>query len=107
MSGVDSEGMKIYLDDIRSAPDGWERYTRAEDVCAVLLECAGKVEAVSLDNDLGSGRLEGVYVAKLICALAISGWIGSIELSAHTDNPAAELRMENYFTMARGVWERK
>ena len=96
--------MKIWLDDMRSAPDGWERYTRAEDVCAVLLEQADKVTAISLDNDLGTNRLEGVYVAKLIAALAAVRMVGEIELRAYTDNIAAKQRMEAFFDMAKSCW---
>lgn len=45
--------MKIYLDDIREAPEGWIR-TMTVDATFELLKY-NKVEALSLDNDLGSG----------------------------------------------------
>lgn len=52
--------MKVYLDDERETPEGWQRtYTVAETV--ELLKTR-QVEALSLDNDLGPDQPEGYTV---------------------------------------------
>jgi hypothetical protein len=45
--------MKLYLDDIRSAPKGWVQCRWPDEV----IECieGGNVEEISLDHDLGDG----------------------------------------------------
>lgn len=49
--------MKLYLDDERTTPSGWERAYHVWEVIAALK--TGKVTLLSLDNDLGSGEPEG------------------------------------------------
>lgn len=51
--------MKIYLDDIRDAPEGWTRTYFVEETIELLKENSGKVGVISLDNDLGQGYVEG------------------------------------------------
>ncbi len=52
--------MKVYMDDERHTPDGWERtFTVAQTIA--LLETR-KVTHLSLDNDLGWGQDEGYKV---------------------------------------------
>jgi hypothetical protein len=49
--------MKIYLDDERETPDGWQRvYTVPETIQALETR---QVTFLSLDNDLGLNQLEG------------------------------------------------
>lgn len=43
--------MKIWLDDVRPAPEGWEWIKLAEEAVEILGE--GRVEDISLDHDLG------------------------------------------------------
>jgi len=43
--------MKLWLDDARTAPEGWVHVTTTEECIAKL--ATGEVEMVSLDNDLG------------------------------------------------------
>jgi hypothetical protein len=43
--------MRIWLDDIREAPEGWTRCFRPEE--AIELIKSGEVEEISLDYDLG------------------------------------------------------
>lgn len=49
--------MKLYLDDERETPDGWDRAYTVHEVITKLE--AGGVTMLSLDNDLGSGQPEG------------------------------------------------
>lgn len=43
--------MKVYLDDLRIAPDGWVRAYWPEEVIELLK--TGQVDEISLDHDLG------------------------------------------------------
>ncbi len=43
--------MKLWLDDVRPAPDGWVHAKTTSEACDVML--AGQVEEASLDHDLG------------------------------------------------------
>ena len=95
--------MRIWLDDVREAPDGWELFEHASDVMEVLMSNPGCVTHISLDNDLGE-LVEGWHVAKLIAALAHSGMLLRIKLYAHTANPIAAKQMQSYFRMARVAW---
>lgn len=52
--------MKIWLDDIRPAPDGWYRTYTVEQTLELLK--TKSVQALSLDNDLGNGLKEGYVV---------------------------------------------
>lgn len=46
--------MKIYLDDIRDAPESWVRVFGPEEVIKFLM--TNEVEEISLDHDLGDDK---------------------------------------------------
>lgn len=52
--------MKIYLDDERLTPEGWQRAYTVEETIEFLK--TRKVTFLSLDNDLGEGLREGWQV---------------------------------------------
>jgi hypothetical protein len=52
--------MKLYMDDLRPTPDGWERTYTTEETKALLEKRI--VTHLSLDNDLGEGQEEGYKV---------------------------------------------
>lgn len=89
--------MKVYLDDIREAPEGWVRtYTPKETIELIL---GGGVEIVSLDHDLGDDELigTGYDVVKEIERLAYTGemdisWLP--EFVIHSMNPVGCHNME-------------
>ncbi len=56
--------MKLFLDDIREAPEGWEIVRSGEE--AIILLGTNVVEMISLDNDLGSNKMTGYDVTKWI-----------------------------------------
>ena len=51
--------MRVYLDDMRTTPDGWTRAYWPNEVIELLK--SGKVKEISLDHDLGDaqGRVMG------------------------------------------------
>ena len=76
--------MRVYLDDIREAPEGWTRARTAEEAIA-LLE-TGEVEEISLDHDLGEG-MSGYDVATWMeMQVALSGFIPP-KVKVHWANP--------------------
>jgi hypothetical protein len=51
---------KLWLDDVRQAPEGWVQFRRAEDMQR-FVETVGwsKIEIISLDHDLGENIWSG------------------------------------------------
>ena len=95
--------MKIWLDDIRPAPEGWVWCKTAEVVIERLMTTPSLIKAISLDNDLGT-QLEGWHLAKIIAALARAGMLGEIKLYVHTQNTVAKVKIVDYFHIAEEAW---
>jgi len=86
--------MKIYLDDVRPAPDGWKLVYTPEEAIAYILR--GNVEEISLDYDLGLDDIR--------CGYLVLQWIEeqvvydpSFEppkVHLHTMNPVGRARMQ-------------
>lgn len=87
--------LKVFLDDVREAPDGWIRARTPAEVIA-LLE-TGKVEEVSLDHDLGlvEGEREATGYDVLLWIerqVATAGFTPPL-MRVHSANTAAHDRM--------------
>jgi hypothetical protein len=93
--------MKVFLDDERTAPDGWTQARWPEDAIALLK--TGAVTEISLDHDLGDdARGTGYDVLTWIeQAVAARSFLPPL-IHIHTANPAARVRME----LAAGAIER-
>ena len=88
--------MKIWLDDVRPAPEGWVWVT---DVYALLTligtEGLPNIETISFDNDLGTGRLEGHEALSIIEETVMEQGVTKVpDLRPHTANPVARQRMK-------------
>ncbi len=94
---------KLWLDDLRRAPDGWT-WVKTVDEAIELLK-RGAVEEVSLDNDLGAYEPEGYKVADWIEEAAVHGKLNRMKLYAHTRNTVARDRMEAAFRNAKRAWD--
>ena len=81
--------MRVWLDDIRPAPNGWIHVKTAPE-CIELLK-GGKVTHISLDHDLGMDNWvspnNGYDVAKWIEENAYNGSLNKIKCRVHTQNP--------------------
>ena len=77
--------MKVWLDDVRSAPDGWLHVKTPGEVIEHLR--AGDVEELSLDHDLGLVTPEG----KEWTGYDVLAWIE--EQVATSDSPPAVPRI--------------
>lgn len=83
--------MKIYLDDVREAPKGWIRVHTYEEAIEGLK--TGRVEQISLDNDLGTEK-EGYDVAKWIERQTFETNFRPPKIWIHSANPVAARNIE-------------
>jgi hypothetical protein len=101
--------MKVWLDDVREAPDGWVHVTTPEEAIDLLL--SGEVEEVSLDHDLGlatpDAERTGYHVlAWLEKAVATGAWVQPIPMiGIHSANPVGRQRMARAIESIRRLAE--
>lgn len=84
---------KLWLDDIRPAPEGWDWHLSAEtmiDDIRWLINHGAEIEMISLDNDLGELQMEGYKVLDWLESLLIPVEFG---IHIHSANPVARERM--------------
>jgi hypothetical protein len=90
--------VKVWLDDVRSAPGGWTHVTTPEE--AIELLRSGEVEEVSLDHDLGLASAESErtgydVLAWLEQTVATGTWEHEVPvIRVHSANPVGWRRME-------------
>lgn len=94
------KAMKLYLDDERPTPGGWERAYTAPEAIAMLE--TGKVTHLSLDHDLGP---EGAGTGYDVClfveqkvfeqAFQFDNPFVPPVMSTHSANPVGRQRMES------------
>jgi hypothetical protein len=90
--------MRVFLDDVRPAPEGWVRARTPEEVIELLR--SGRVEALSLDFDLGfrgqKERRTGEVVLQWIEERVVRGDadFDLPEITIHSSNPVGRERLE-------------
>lgn len=85
--------MKVYLDDERTAPEGWVQARWPDEVIAMLQ--SGNVTELSLDHDLGNDeRGTGYDVLVWLEEQVVCYPFLLPVIHVHTANPAARLRMK-------------
>ncbi len=92
--GVDEgDQVRLWLDDERPAPPGWELRRWPQDVMRDLEKF--RVQEVSLDHDLGDDDVGTGYdvLAYIERELAEGRMDRAPRIHIHTANPAARLRM--------------
>jgi hypothetical protein len=105
--------MRVWLDDIRDPKNvfiqerygshGDEIWVKTVDEAIELLK-TGKVESISLDNDLGDGVKEGYHVADWLEEQAFIGSIPELDINVHSDNTVAKERMLQAIRSAYRYW---
>ena len=96
--------MKIWLDDVRIMPDGFDRHVRSAAEAIGLL-VRGRVTAISLDYDLGDSRYgTGYDVACWIRKAACEGRLAPIAISIHSADPEGCALMEEAIAEAKRCW---
>ena len=85
--------MRVWLDDVRPAPEGWTPARWPEEVIALLK--TGGVTHVSLDHDLGDDQHgTGYDVLLWIEEQVATAGFRPPEIAVHSANAAARLRMQ-------------
>jgi len=88
--------MKLWLDDIRPMPEGFDVHVKRVSHAIALIEM---VTTISFDHDLGEGRRTGYDLAKFIEKGAYDGSVERITYSVHSANPVGRknivIAMEN------------
>lgn len=100
--------MRVWLDDVRPMPSGFDIHCRtAKEARAAL--ASGKVTFISFDHDLGDSSPNeetGYSVGQSISLMAYFGTLPRLDWAIHSANPvgAANIR----FTMANAekAWDR-
>ncbi len=86
--------MKVYLDDLRTTPEGWTRAYWPDEAIG-LLE-TGRVREISLDHDLGDDeRGTGYDVVLWIEEAVATRGFRPPKISVHSANSAARAKMES------------
>lgn len=89
----EGDAVKVFLDDERTAPDGWV-HVRWPDEAIALLH-TGKVTEMSLYHDLGNDdRGTGYDVVLWIEEAVITRSFALPEMAVHSANASARLKME-------------
>ena len=87
--------MKLWLDDLRPAPTGYETAKSVNEAIRLILEAENKhvvIEILELDHDLGDYSKDGGDAIKLLDWLAERGTFYPIRV--HTANPIGRANME-------------
>jgi NAD+-processing family protein with receiver domain len=85
--------MKVYLDDERETPAGWQRVYWPEE--AIILLDSGNVSEISLDHDLGNDEHgTGYDVILWIEEAVITRRFNPPKIKVHSANSSARLKME-------------
>jgi hypothetical protein len=84
--------MKIYLDDERKAPKGWELVKTVDSLIQYMSNA--DITHISLDHDLGGCRT-GYDFLRWLEIEVFSGRVNKIpEITLHTANPVGRERMQ-------------
>lgn len=97
--------MKIWVDDERPMPKGFDHHVKTSAEAIELLQ-RGNVTGISLDHDLGGvNECEtGYFIAQFIEIAAHNGWIPKLEWAIHTANPVGRRNMEAALRNADKYW---
>ena len=99
-----SNRIRLWLDDLRAAPEGWHHARTAAEAIALL--AAGGVVEVSLDHDLGDepGVGSGYDVACWIEQHAMQGTLQRLDWRIHSANPVGRKKMKAALESAERFW---
>jgi hypothetical protein len=97
-------GIRIWLDDIRPMPEGFDLWAKNTSYAYNLI-LTGKVTEISFDNDMGDIR-DGYWLANQIEKLAVENKIPPINWNVHSANPAGRKRIEDAMNSADRFWRK-
>lgn len=96
--------MRIWLDDERAMPQGFDIHLRTAAEAIALL-AKGGISLISLDHDLGDGGGTGYEVACYIEQAAFEGTLPPLEVAIHSANPVGRERMQQAVHNAFKHWD--
>lgn len=101
----EGQGIKLWLDDVREAPEGWKWVKTADEAIEVLQ--TSQVTEISLDHDLGENVPTGYMVALWIEEESFEGWVHPpLKWTVHSANPVGRRKMRQALEYAEACWER-
>lgn len=96
--------MRIWLDDKRPMPEGFDVWCKTADHASKLVS-SGKVTHISFDHDLGSSDNTGYAVALFVEILAYDGVIKPFTWEVHSANSVGGKRIKQAMESAERFWE--
>jgi len=93
--------MKLWIDDIRIAPNDWHWVKTSEEAIAAFIY--NTITEVSFDHDLG-GEDTGYKVAEYIEFAAQFGFQPRIKWQVHSANPVGRKRIAAAMNSAERFW---
>jgi len=96
--------MKIWLDDIRPAPEGWTHILTVEETLAWLQR--GEVTHLDLDHDLGYEKTGMDVLVWIEQAIVHPTTLIPPSLYIHTMNPYAYTQMHNLIEKIKSIGRR-
>lgn len=93
--------MRIWLDDIRPAPDGFIHVRNLAELRELIASSKDTIEIMSFDHDLGDGEADGYQIAKWLAENHVERW--PLEIRVHSANVpgAANIRAFDQFVRNR------
>lgn len=93
--------MRIWLDDLRPAPDGFIHVKNLAEFRDLIASNADEIEMMSFDHDLGDGEADGYQISKWFAENHLDRW--PLEIKVHSANPpgAANIRAFDAFVRSR------
>lgn len=95
--------MKVWLDDERPAPDGYDIWVKRADHCKTLIQ-SGLVDELSFDHDLGEGVGTGYDLAAWVEMTSAVAAIRPFSWAIHSQNPVGAKRIRAAMTNAEKYW---
>jgi len=99
----EDETMRIWLDDVRPMPKGFDHHCKDAQSCMDLID-TGVVTFISFDYDLGENSATGYAVACHIASLAYNDLIGEIQYEVHSMNPVGDENIKRVMRNANEYW---
>jgi hypothetical protein len=97
--------MKLWLDDIRPAPEGWWAAKTAEQ--AIRMLDTGMVDEMSFDHDLGESEDAHSVVCWIEKAVAVSPFEPPSVMVVHSDNPVGAARLRAAIESIRRIVKKR
>ena len=93
--------MKLWIDDVRPAPEGYVWITTCTDTISIIGRSYDKIKLIDLDHDAGDFGLDYIYILNWI--EATYGKDFSIPIRIHSMNPVGVANMRRI--IERNGWK--